>query len=52
MPLFHYTDINAVEAILKNKKIWLTDIRYMNDARELHDGIEVFLDVLNRVDIV
>jgi len=39
MHYFHYTDINAVYSILKNRKLWLTDLRYMNDSSELRDGI-------------
>lgn len=39
MHYFHYTDINAVYSIIKNRKLWLTDLRYMNDSSELRDGI-------------
>ena len=41
MSLFHYTNVQAVQSILSNKKIWLTDIRYLNDSQELHDGFTV-----------
>ena len=41
MSLFHYTNVHAVQSILSNKKIWLTDIRYLNDSQELHDGFSV-----------
>lgn len=44
MPLYHYTDLSAVYSILKNKKLWLTDIRYLNDSQELHDGIDFLIE--------
>jgi len=34
--LYHYTDFKALEGIIKNKKIWLTDYRYLNDTSEIH----------------
>lgn len=43
MPLFHYTDLNAVMSILKNRKLWLTDLRYLNDKTEFSHGIERLL---------
>lgn len=39
MPLFHYTNVNAIYSILETKKLWLTDIRFLNDTKELHDGM-------------
>ncbi|WP_223430024.1 DUF2971 domain-containing protein [Pseudomonas sp. GL-B-26] len=41
--LFHYTDVNAVKSILENKKLWLTDVRYLNDSQEMHDGVSNIL---------
>ena len=38
MSLFHYTDASAVLSIIGNKKLWLTDIRFMNDSDEALDG--------------
>jgi len=46
MQLFHYTDINAVKAILENEKLWLTDVRYLNDSEEMHNGITVLIDYI------
>ncbi|MEN5264806.1 DUF2971 domain-containing protein [Stenotrophomonas sp. TWI587] len=40
MKLFHYTDVSAVQSILRNRKLWLTDLRFMNDSTELLHGIE------------
>lgn len=33
--LFHYTSANGLKAILEEKEIWATDLRYMNNYREL-----------------
>ena len=44
MSLYHYTDLSAVYSILKNNKLWLTDIRYLNDSQELHDGIAFLIE--------
>ncbi|MBA1321226.1 DUF2971 domain-containing protein [Pseudomonas plecoglossicida] len=38
MSLFHYTDANAVKSILEFQKMWLTDVRFLNDSQEFHDG--------------
>lgn len=46
MALYHYTDVNAVKSILENRKLWLTDIRFLNDSSEFHDGIECFKKAL------
>lgn len=34
MKLYHYTDSHAVKSMLENGKLWLSDIRYLNDHRE------------------
>jgi hypothetical protein len=38
--LVHYTDANAVHSILLNQKLWLTDLRFLNDTQELNHGID------------
>jgi hypothetical protein len=40
MSLFHYTDAAAVKSILENRSLWFTDIRFLNDSQEFHDGIK------------
>lgn len=40
--LFHFTDAQAIYSILLNKSIWLTDLRFLNDSRELYDGVDFF----------
>ncbi len=44
--LFHYTDINAVASILKYKKLWLTNIGYLNDSKEFHEGMSIFSKIV------
>ena len=44
--LFHFTDAAAVYSILLNKSIWLTDLRFLNDSRELYDGVDTFSNSL------
>lgn len=39
MRLFHYTDVSAVKSILENGKLWLTDLRFMNDSEEMSHGV-------------
>lgn len=46
--LYHYTDIGAVRAILENRELWLTDLRFLNDAQELNDGVVFVLDALRK----
>lgn len=33
--LYHYTSFQTLEKILKNKEIWLGNLRYMNDYKEM-----------------
>jgi hypothetical protein len=46
MPLYHYTDVQAVHSILKTRKIRLTDIRFLNDKEELLEGLSVLEETL------
>lgn len=46
MPLIHYTHVQAVHSILLSKTLRLTDVRFLNDSQELHDGIERLSDEL------
>lgn len=47
MSLFHYTDVNAVRAILEHGKMWLTDMRFLNDSEEMNHGVKLILDLIN-----
>jgi hypothetical protein len=33
--IYHYTDKVALENIVKNKRVWATDLRFMDDPEEL-----------------
>lgn len=46
MRLFHYTDVNAVKSILEHGKLWLTDLRFMNDSEEMSHGVNHLKEVL------
>lgn len=46
--LFHYTDVGAVKAILENCELWLTDLRFLNDAQELNDGVVFVSEALRK----
>lgn len=39
--LYHYTDISAVAEIIKSKKLWLTNIGFLNDSQEFQEGLAV-----------
>lgn len=47
MSLYHYTDVQAVQSILENRKIWLTGIKFLNDSQELFNGLEI---IENQID--
>ncbi|EOQ98272.1 PF11185 family protein [Leptospira wolbachii serovar Codice str. CDC] len=32
--IYHYTDINGVKGILESRRIWASDVRYLNDPSE------------------
>ncbi|WP_286241146.1 DUF2971 domain-containing protein [Neptuniibacter halophilus] len=46
MNYLHYTDVNALHSIISKQKIWLTDIRFLNDSQELIKGFEIFEEIL------
>ena len=35
-PLYHYTSLEGLRGIVDSRTLWATDIRYLNDAQELH----------------
>jgi len=49
MSLYHYTNIQSVYSILSHQKLWLTDVRFLNDARELQEGLETITNNLNHI---
>lgn len=47
--LFHYTDVGAVRSIVENRELWLTDIRFLNDAQELNHGALFVVEALEKL---
>lgn len=46
--LYHYTSQSGLLGIFKEKKIWATNIRYLNDAKEFAYTTDLALDVLQK----
>ncbi len=44
--LFHYTSIEGMKNIVINNNLWATDYRFLNDAQEMLDGINILKKVL------
>lgn len=44
---YHYTNINACQSIIQNKTLWMSDCRFLNDAKELKDAKKKFLQLFN-----
>lgn len=49
--LFHYTDVNAVASILRNRKLWLTNIGFLNDSKEFHDGMSILSRIVEELEV-
>lgn len=48
--IYHYTDLNAVQSILENSKLWLTDYKFLNDKEEFRAGYGILIDALKTFD--
>lgn len=44
--LFHYTSIETFKNVIYSESLWMTDVRYANDAKEYLHGIELINSVL------
>ncbi|HFE9266294.1 TPA: hypothetical protein ACGASP_000690 [Raoultella ornithinolytica] len=44
--IYHYTDLTAAKSIAENKKIWLSECRYLNDKEEFTTGLMLFKQAL------
>jgi hypothetical protein len=42
--LYHYTTLDGLNGIIKDKKLWMSDFRYMNDSNEFWHGVGLFLN--------
>ncbi|PKG37715.1 DUF2971 domain-containing protein [Psychromonas sp. Urea-02u-13] len=58
MGIYHYTSAQGVLGLLQHGEFWATEINFMNDYRELHEGIAVlnllkdrFKTALNKIEI-
>lgn len=47
LQLYHYTTIDGLEGIIKNRSMWLTHTSTLNDPTELKYGKEIILKILN-----
>jgi hypothetical protein len=47
LQLYHYTTIEGLKGIIKNRSIWLTHTSTLNDPTELKYGKEIILKTLN-----
>jgi hypothetical protein len=39
--VYHYTRLKGLRGIAENGRIWATDYRFLNDASELHFGLDI-----------
>lgn len=46
--LYHYTTAAGLQGILETKRIWATELRFLNDERELQFGIDLLAAELQR----
>src|SRR5260370_26658051 len=44
--LYHYTEQKRLMGILDSKRLWATDITYLNDSMELRYGFEIISSVI------
>ena len=47
--VYHYTTIEGLKGIISDRKLWLTDIRYLNDKAELGHGYKLINEYQERV---
>lgn len=41
MKLYHYTDAHGLMGIIRNQALWATDMRFLNDSKEMLAGIDL-----------
>jgi hypothetical protein len=47
--LHHYTNNAGVEGILRTGELWFSDVRFLNDSREIHCALEVGEKLIRKV---
>ena len=45
--LYHYTDVAGLIGICSSQSVWASNLRFMNDARELAHARKLIVDVLD-----
>ncbi|MFT2091501.1 DUF2971 domain-containing protein [Paraglaciecola sp. 2405UD69-4] len=51
--LYHYTSAQGLEGIVSNANLWATDYRFLNDSREMKDGLDVvYKALIDREEVV
>lgn len=45
-PQYHYTDINGFMSIMKNKELWATNTRFLNDETECLEGLLLAQEII------
>ncbi|MFM2486282.1 DUF2971 domain-containing protein [Celerinatantimonas yamalensis] len=45
--LYHYTSFAGLLGIVSSKVLWASDVRYMNDAAELHHTLDLLTEVIH-----
>ena len=43
---YHYTDLNGFISIIQNREFWISNVNFLNDHRELEDGIGICKKVI------
>ena len=47
--LYHYTSPEGLLGIIKNKSIWATNVRYLNDSKELFEASDIAKELLDEI---
>ena len=47
--LYHYTDASGLIGIVKNRELWITNYKYMNDQAELTHGVALVNQILRLI---
>lgn len=47
-PQYHYTDINGFMSIMKNKELWATNTRFLNDETECLEGLRLAQEITRK----
>lgn len=48
--IYHYTSFDTIYQIISGKCIWASDIRYLNDKKELNIGLDIFQQVVQNLE--